>query len=762
MKHSLQRLALAILAVLAISGMALAQTYPQVRISDVVTPVDPNYGTSGDTHPHHIGDTVTVVGRVIFKSGISSGTPAGGRDIWIVDTASTANGRLFGGIEVFPDTAGSSGGGPGNANFPQNLNYGDIIAVTGRVFVYPTSITGPGSVFTELVPPNIGASSVQFIAPGSGVKSDASDQPFVVTIDSLKKKVNNVVQNNFAVGQKYEANWLEIRNAYVSSRTGSPGSAWTWALTDATSGNTISIQSRSSKIYGPSTPTFAPPPLGQRLNYIRGVLTKANSSTVVNGIAGGNNYVFEPIDSTDWQVGTGVVALPPSVTITTGGRTTAFGTSSSSVPLTFKVVRGLNGGTNSNVQIYYAVTAPGASTGFFGPYTALPATPTGGDSLWTATLPAAANGSYVNYFVQATNDSGKTVFSPADTSQGKYFYKVIDNGKPAIQDIQFSPYANNASPVAGFSGITITGSVTVNRADSLGSQRQVTSNNQQTYNTKLSFYIQDSSKVWSGIEIYQKPSDTTNYARGTSLTITGTVKENSNTSTYIDTTYTVVNNGPGTLWAPIDIPNTSTFASNSEPFESVLVRLLNVTVTDSNSDGLSKFGDFNVATTGNSGAAKVRVSVCANAQYIGARLPLAVPPQVRVNVGNKFDAIWGIGYQSFGTYKVNPRKSGDFINANLSAGETALGKASSFALSQNYPNPFNPATTIRYDVAVRGLVTLKVYDILGREVSTLVNQVRDAGAYEVSFNAARFASGIYFYRLQAGSFVQTKKMVLVK
>jgi hypothetical protein len=85
-----------------------------------------------------------------------------------------------------------------------------------------------------------------------------------------------------------------------------------------------------------------------------------------------------------------------------------------------------------------------------------------------------------------------------------------------------------------------------------------------------------------------------------------------------------------------------------------------------------------------------------------------------------------------------------------------------FGLSQNYPNPFNPVTVIRYELPEAGTVRLQIFDVLGRAVATLVDERRDAGIYEVPFNARNFASGTYFYRLQSGSFVQTKKMMLVK
>ena len=85
-----------------------------------------------------------------------------------------------------------------------------------------------------------------------------------------------------------------------------------------------------------------------------------------------------------------------------------------------------------------------------------------------------------------------------------------------------------------------------------------------------------------------------------------------------------------------------------------------------------------------------------------------------------------------------------------------------YSLSQNYPNPFNPTTKINFALPKQGLVTLKIYDILGREVRTLVNEIKTAGNYTVDFNASEFASGVYFYRLQSEGFTDIKKMMLVK
>jgi hypothetical protein len=85
-----------------------------------------------------------------------------------------------------------------------------------------------------------------------------------------------------------------------------------------------------------------------------------------------------------------------------------------------------------------------------------------------------------------------------------------------------------------------------------------------------------------------------------------------------------------------------------------------------------------------------------------------------------------------------------------------------FELFANYPNPFNPSTKIRYAIPQASFTVLKIYNIMGQEVATLINEEKAAGVYEVNFNAINLASGTYLYKLQAGSFVETRKMILLK
>jgi hypothetical protein len=85
-----------------------------------------------------------------------------------------------------------------------------------------------------------------------------------------------------------------------------------------------------------------------------------------------------------------------------------------------------------------------------------------------------------------------------------------------------------------------------------------------------------------------------------------------------------------------------------------------------------------------------------------------------------------------------------------------------YKLEQNYPNPFNPSTVIKFAVPERCIVLIKIYDILGNEILTLVNEEMESGWYQKVFNASGYSSGMYIYRMQAGNYVSTKKMLLVK
>ncbi|NLT50639.1 MAG: T9SS type A sorting domain-containing protein [Ignavibacteria bacterium] len=137
--------------------------------------------------------------------------------------------------------------------------------------------------------------------------------------------------------------------------------------------------------------------------------------------------------------------------------------------------------------------------------------------------------------------------------------------------------------------------------------------------------------------------------------------------------------------------------------------------------------------------------------FANSRIPYyAVKDMALDNLGNLYIASSGFGIAVY-----NP----DGIAVSV---EKTSEIANEFELNQNYPNPFNPSTMISYQLPMSNIVSLKIYDMLGREVATLVNTQQSAGNYEVKFDGSQFASGVYIYRIQAGEFTASKKLMLIK
>jgi hypothetical protein len=121
----------------------------------------------------------------------------------------------------------------------------------------------------------------------------------------------------------------------------------------------------------------------------------------------------------------------------------------------------------------------------------------------------------------------------------------------------------------------------------------------------------------------------------------------------------------------------------------------------------------------------------------------------------------GILDYSFSNYKLEPRKNSDF-GAITGVYQVADVLPKQYELTQNYPNPFNPSTTIQFSIPEAGRVSLKVFNLLGQHVATLMDGVQNAGRYNVRFDASKLSTGVYFYQLQSENFRSIKKMLLLK
>ncbi len=133
-----------------------------------------------------------------------------------------------------------------------------------------------------------------------------------------------------------------------------------------------------------------------------------------------------------------------------------------------------------------------------------------------------------------------------------------------------------------------------------------------------------------------------------------------------------------------------------------------------------------------------------------------------LNVLRTIEDMYGLGHAGSSADSIDIPSSYWITTTDIKSNNDHTGIPQNFRLFQNYPNPFNPSTNIKYNLPKEGNVSLKVFNVLGKEVRTLVNEFEQAGTYNISFNAFELPSGIYFYRLTSGNFTQVKKLVLLK
>ena len=249
---------------------------------------------------------------------------------------------------------------------------------------------------------------------------------------------------------------------------------------------------------------------------------------------------------------------------------------------------------------------------------------------------------------------------------------------------------------------------------------------------------------------------------GDSVVVTGSIQENFDVTRLANITVGRVVTSGKTPPAPVKL-KTEIFgdgASNgnliAEPYEGMLVSFDSVTVTSID----PVFAEPTEFWISNSSQA-VLVRRDGRHTYSNALSDTTFGRTI-VKVGNKFSNVTGILYFSNGRYKVTPRTNTDFAGFNPTTVRRDNVIAKEFALEQNFPNPFNPSTTLRYSIPREGMVTLKVYNIIGQEVATLVNEYQSNGVYSVKFDASKLSSGMYLYRITSGNFSQVKKMMLLK
>ncbi|HLG32133.1 MAG TPA: T9SS type A sorting domain-containing protein, partial [Ignavibacteriaceae bacterium] len=283
--------------------------------------------------------------------------------------------------------------------------------------------------------------------------------------------------------------------------------------------------------------------------------------------------------------------------------------------------------------------------------------------------------------------------------------------------------------------------------------------------------IQDGEGPWSGIWLNalnnSSGTDVYDLKLGDNVTVGGLIAEDFNV-TRIDSITEITVNSSNNPLPQSQILETGTIGSatnNSvigEQWESMIVSFENLTISDVNADGPpSNFGEFSITD----GSGNVRVELQdGNHFYHNAWDGVNnFPDTIGIEENATIDKLTGYLYFSFSFYKLVPRYNTDFEGyQGVVSVENAPGLPDKYQLSQNYPNPFNPSTTISYSIPKEGNVVLKIYNVLGQEIKTLINQFQSAGNYKISFDASFLTSGIYFYSIRSDNFTQVKKMVLVK
>ena len=219
--------------------------------------------------------------------------------------------------------------------------------------------------------------------------------------------------------------------------------------------------------------------------------------------------------------------------------------------------------------------------------------------------------------------------------------------------------------------------------------------------------------------------------------------------------------GKGVFLAP------GKFLGDLTPYDQGTIKFDLKNTVDNGQDSLSGYGNVKISSSSSS-AEKNVVPLGYYSEWTSFTIPLTANDWGLAESGwdSLISDVTEISIQMDGQWNYYDRSGLDNFSINPFSSDVKPylidSHPSKYKLDQNYPNPFNPTTRIRFSISELSFVKLKVYDIVGNEIETLVNQEKPAGSYEVQFSAVDLPSGVYFYRIQTGGFIDTKKMILLK
>jgi DNA/RNA endonuclease YhcR with UshA esterase domain len=670
----------------------------------------------------YIGDTVTVIGVVMNNPYMYA---LGNRyAVFIMDTA---GGEWSGLLILANDTTSPETQATGITV----LDTGMVVKIVGYVSEYPSNAsTGYTELFTKIPDPQTGQ-----IIPIEVLEQRSRPAP-------VERRISDFIignteagegRINFSEGEKWENVYVIIRNVEVFDRDGTVGGRWFWWITDG-EGNVMRVYDGSRYFRGGSAgfdPNWTPPPVGAKLDYIRGIIVYSPVG-----------YAIVPLYPGDIKLG----LMPPEIVhafTDPPKREPSAPTSSDTVRIRAIVVP-----TDPDtavkvdtVRLLYSVN--------YGPFTVVEMKKVGGDTLWEAVIPPQSDGAVVRYFFQAVDTKGQESQLPGDTSASIFFYIVRDR-ELRIKDIQYTILSSGASGFVDLK-VTVRGIVTADTSDYHPDE-----------NSSLPpwVFIQDDTAGWSGILL--SGSKAFSARRGDSVEVTGIVDEIFGVTAIVVDSLRVISSG-NPVPEPVFVRTGEVgFKPGGDPDaemrEGMLIEFRDVSITDDDPDRNNyRYREFVV----DDGSGPCRVDDHGTHTYSISPEDTALGYTILYK-GQRISYLRGVLTYTFGNYKLEPRKNDDFGEITKVIVFRNPNIPDRFELMQNYPNPFNPSTIIEYRLPERTFVSLKIYNILGQEVVTLINEVQDAGSYRVKFEPEGISSGIYFYVLRAGRFMDVKKMVLLK
>ncbi|HMQ68469.1 MAG TPA: T9SS type A sorting domain-containing protein [Ignavibacteria bacterium] len=710
-----------------------------------------------------LDDSVSFVARVVAPPRVSPAnndfrTMMRGSNSWTCYVQDTANG-VFGGIVI---RQGSRG--------PQTaidlLDTGAIIRVQGVIQEFgSTASNNYANTLTQLALDTANGYTVSIL----GNSPKRPDPKQVQITDFAIGDYPNGGTINYVDGEKYEGMYVEIRNVTTAAGI---GNRQPFSIVDE-NGNRMYMRDFSNWFSAsPSGDTLRPwtaPSIGTFVNSIRGVIINANNE----GAFGTQlPYVIVPIYPNDLSLGNATPILSSPI------RNPGVPTPSDSVTVTVTATDpGDSPVTIQNMSVLYRFNG--------GAFTSKNMDLVAGN-IYSTKMPPASLGTTVEYFIRAEDNQNGIKLLPSDTSRSKLFYIVRTNDSMSIQDVQYCPNNGGRSAYEGYDVRGLEGIVTADTSDIPGINFTSSAGNQTS---PRRVYIQNGTGEYSGIWVAGGPTDA--LRKGDKVRVKGTVEENFGcTRINIVTPSNIVLISSGNTQPPAEILSTGQIPNSAqdgdievEKWESVYIRFnteVDINCINAGTGISCTTSEPLIDTVFRRNYGEILV---ADGSEIDARIELqdgnhnysnnwdgqgSVSPNILLTKNDKISYIEGILYFSFSNYKLTPRKNVDFGTVTpVGISSNGIELVNDYALMQNYPNPFNPSTKINFNIPVSGNVTLKIYDMIGREVSQLVNSFVAAGSYSVNFDGSNLSSGIYFYKIEANNasgknFVSTKRMVLVK